>query len=293
MHSALSSAGPGDTIYLHAGTYTGQFRASNNGSAGNPIKIQGEWREGVFLQTGSTNKGSGTALTITGDWWVVNHVTLQNSSKGVVLDGSNRTVLDYITVTNVGDEAVHFMRCSSDNELKWSLIQGTGKAQPGFGEGVYVGSSETKWGSDGYACNGGMDQSNNNNIHHNTIRDTTAEGADLKEGTYGGRLTDNLFERTGTSGDTSADSAIDVKGNYWYVGHNTIGQPRGANVDGIQTHRIKTYSNDGNVIDANTIWDYWSGYGIKVTNNAGNNVVTCSNQVPHMASSKLSNIGCS
>ena len=95
LQRALDGAQPGQTIQVAAGTYTGKFVARNNGNSGAPITLVGDHRDSVSLRTGGTAKGSGTALTIEGDWWVVNGITFKDSSKGVVLNGSNRTVLDW------------------------------------------------------------------------------------------------------------------------------------------------------------------------------------------------------
>lgn len=291
LQRALDGAQPGQTIQVAAGTYTGKFVARNNGNSGAPITLVGDHRDSVSLRTGGTAKGSGTALTIEGDWWVVNGITFKDSSKGVVLNGSNRTVLDWIRVTNIGDEGVHFLNCSSNNVLKASEITNTGKGQPGFGEGAYVGSSSDKW--DTLGCQGGQDQSNNNEIVQNYFADTAAEGIDLKEGTYGGRVHDNTFARTGTSNVNSADSAIDVKGNYWQVTGNHF-HPGNGNLDAIQTHKMGDLSNNGNTFHNNNIWGYWPGYGIRIhkPNEVSGVQVGCSNQAPQ-AQLGRSNVACS
>ena len=62
MQTALnqpSAVKPGDTIWVHAGTYTGMFISSLNGSAGKPVLVRnyqndrvtivspGSWRDGI------------------------------------------------------------------------------------------------------------------------------------------------------------------------------------------------------------------------------------------------------
>lgn len=64
--------------------------------------------------------------------------------------------------------------------------------------------------------------------------DVNAEGIDIKEGSCCGVVSGNTF--TGPqSGQNSADSAIDIKGDGYTVDSNTIQNPL---KDGIQIHKI-------------------------------------------------------
>jgi len=61
---ALSSPNviPGDTIYLHGGTYTGNFTCSVSGTEALPITVQAYPGETVIIDGG---------LTVTGDYVTV------------------------------------------------------------------------------------------------------------------------------------------------------------------------------------------------------------------------------
>ena len=93
------------------------------------------------------------------------------------------------------------------------------------------------------------------------FEDITAEGADLKEGTDSGTLRRNVFRRAGTSGQNSADSAVDAKGNNWVIEDNVVtetdaavGRRRRAApsefVDGFQSHSVYDGYGTGNVFRA-------------------------------------------
>ncbi|NNG19980.1 hypothetical protein HJ590_10410 [Naumannella sp. ID2617S] len=60
-----------------------------------------------------------------------------------MLDGSVGSVISGVTVSEVGEEGVHFRSCSSDGVLERSLITRTGRTRLRFGEGVYVGSANS------------------------------------------------------------------------------------------------------------------------------------------------------
>lgn len=302
LRNALNSAGPGDTISVAPGNYDGGFVTSRSGAPGAPIRLTaapGGNRDNVKIKGTGIAKGSPYAFEIqNAGWWQVDNVGFENASKGVIIEQSHHVVLDHINVVYVGEEGVHFRKCSTDNELKGSVVRWTGRTDGGRGEGVYVGTAYNNWSQNGYGCSGGQDQSNNNSIHDNWIADTPAEGADLKEGTWGGQLYNNTFERTGSvlevkTEPTSpgADSAIDVKGNYWSVRGNIIKEPQEHSNDAIQTHQQNGNSNTGNVFENNHILGTWRGFGIKlVAATASQNTVKCNNTVD--SGTVLANVTC-
>ena len=240
-----------------------------------------------------TKNASGDyGLHVTGDHWRIEGVTVAHGSKGIVLDGSVGTVIDGVEVHDIGAEAVHFRMCSSDGVLRNSYIHDTGRTHPQYGEGVYVGSANSNW-SD-FACTDARerqpvgDNTERVLIEGNTFEDTTAEGADLKEGTDSGTLRDNVFRRSGTSGENSADSAVDAKGNNWLIEGNTVsgtgadwdddGTTRPSElVDGMQSHAVYDGYGTGNVFRANTIVGAVPGFGIGLAP-ADGNIVTCDNR---------------
>ena len=141
--------------------------------------------------------------------------------------------------------------------------------QPQYGEGVYVGSANSNWPD--FECTDAVegepegDNTERVLVEGNTFEDVTAEGADLKEGTDSGTLRSNTFRRVGTSGENSADSAVDAKGNNWVIEGNTVpetdaewdddGTMRPSEfADGLQSHSVYDGYGTGNIVPGQPSW---------------------------------------
>ncbi|MFH5186829.1 discoidin domain-containing protein [Paenibacillus sp. TAB 01] len=215
LQTALSNAQPGDTITLAAGTtFTGNFVMAANGTASQPITLQSASASNKAILNGG-GTGSGYTLYITGDYWVVKDVKVTNAKKGIMLDNANYTLIDGAEVYNIGEEGVHYRDGSSYNTIQNSSVHDTGKVTADYGEGVYVGSDQGKWGT--Y-----IKETNYNKITNVAIGpNVTAEHVDIKEGSSGTLVENCTFNGTGISGANAADSFIDVKGNNDIIRNNT------------------------------------------------------------------------
>ncbi len=148
-----------------------------------------------------------------------------------------------------------------------------------FGEGVYLGTAQSNWGS---ISGGNLDTSDNNRVLNNHFGpNVTAEHIDIKEGTTGGTITGNYFDGAGISGDNFADSWVDVKGNNYLLNNNTGQNVSGlsALVDGFQTHVILSGWGKNNVFSGNTANVNASGYGFNIQTSGTGNVVYTNNTV--------------
>lgn len=225
FQNALSQVKPGDTIHLTDGEYHGIFEAHVSGSSGQPIVLTGS-RKALIS---STNYG----LHLDGvQYWTLKGFTIQNSKKGLVLDNSSHNTIDDVEVHHIEDEGIHFRKGSSDNVLQNSYVHNTGLKQPGFGEGVYIGSAVSNWEDQK------PDHADRNKILNNKIGpNVAAESIDIKEGTCCGIITGNHFDGTGMTGENSGDSWIDLKGDKYTIENN-----EGVNslTDGIQVHHVST-----------------------------------------------------
>jgi len=293
LKAAIINAQPGDTITMAdgiyassmvAGNYTGSFAATVDGTETNPITLKGS-RNAIIDGNGI---GGRYGLYLYGaDYWNLDGFTVANASKGIVLDGSNHVFLNNMKVSNVGQEAVHFRAFSRYNVIRDSEITGTGKKSAQYGEGVYIGSANSNWGT---YTGGQPDKSDRNIVLNNTFTDFTAEGIDLKEGSTGGYIAGNTFEGSSISGQNSADSWIDAKGNYYLI-ENNIGT--NTLVDGFQVHSVYAGWGANNAFKANTANVNASGYGFNVVSTAVQfgNIVYCSN-IATGAALGLSNVAC-
>lgn len=283
LTAAVNAAQPGDVIILAdgrytgkkaVGSYTGSFSATVAGTADNPIVLKGS-RNAVIDGGG---QGGHYGLYLVGaHYWRIEGVTVTDATKGIVLDGSNNVVMNNILVTKTGQEGVHFRRHSADGTIMNSEVSYTGQRNATYGEGVYIGSANSNWGT---YTSGQPDRSDRIQVLNNIIKFTGAESIDIKEGTTGGLIEGNTFDGTGMTG-SWADSWIDLKGNSYTLRNNT-GQ--NAKLDGFQIHvALKGWGNNnfftGNVANVNG-----PGYGLSVQAGTTGNVWKCDNIVRGAAS---------
>jgi hypothetical protein len=270
LTAALRDAAPGDVIALAAGTYTGNFEGTASGTQSDPITLCGG--SSAVLDGGETEKGY--VLHLQGvSWWKLAGFTVQNGQKGVMFDDVQHSVIDGLTVTKIGDEAVHLRAGSSDNTVSGTTVTDTGLRKPQFGEGIYIGSSKSNWCT---VSDCKQDSSDRNVITGNTISGTAAENVDIKEGTTGGTLSDNSFDGTGMQGQNHADSWVDVKGNDWTISGN-----RGVHstLDGFQTHELLSGWGTDNTFTGNTV-DLGNSDGVAFAfRPVEGNTVSCDNEV--------------
>ncbi|WP_433259830.1 right-handed parallel beta-helix repeat-containing protein [Actinosynnema sp. CS-041913] len=251
LRAALADATPGQTIRLAAGVYRGSFVTTRPGTAADPITLTGP-ADAVLVNDGPSGTGPGCP-TPTAGWdsgyglwlygaphWNLAGFTVRESKKGIVVDDSHHTVISRVSVHHVDEEGVHFRRSSADSVLRDSTITDTGLAQPGYGEGVYLGSANSNWPCHGNS--GGVDRSDRVQVLGNRIGpNIAAEPVDVKEGTFDGVIRGNTFDGTGISGQNSADSWIDVKGIGYTIEDNTgtFASP-GTFANGYETHNPAT-----------------------------------------------------
>jgi len=146
--AALKAAKPGDTIQLADGDYGDQFIATTSGTAEKPITLVGSQKAVLHdpkFEASDTDCPSG--LTGYGLWlngasyWNLKGFTVTKSKKGIVLDGATHVTIDSVSVHDIGYEGVHFRKSSAYGVIKNSSVYNTGLEQPGYGEGVYIGSA--------------------------------------------------------------------------------------------------------------------------------------------------------
>ena len=155
LRNALKNAGAGDEIILTGTDYgddvTGSkgssFMSSADGTAEKNIVIRGADPENPPTLHGKA-LANGVVLYITGDYWQIRNIRVENAQKGILLDNSNYSVIEDCEIFNTGQEAVHFRDNSSYCTIKNSVIHDTGKVNAGYGEGVYIGTYYEDTGKD-------------------------------------------------------------------------------------------------------------------------------------------------
>jgi hypothetical protein len=302
LTAALAGALPGDVITLADGVYTskgvaaaldiggkhyyGTFVLERSGTAAAPIVVQGTRRAIIDGKPGEIGTGTQYGLYLANaDYVQVTGITVTNVTKGVVTDQSSHVLLSGLEVSNTGQEGIHLRTFSTDNVVSGNVVHDTGMKTETYGEGLYVGSANSNWGT---YTGGQPDASDRNQLIGNTIYRTGAESMDIKEGTTAGLISGNTFDGAGMSG-SWADSWIDLKGNGWVVQNN-----HGSNAlqDGFQVHQaLSGWGNNnlfvGNVADVNG-----PGYGFWLQNGITGTKVMCANTVSGAASG-FANAACS
>lgn len=282
LTGALADAGPGDVIRLEAGTYDGQFTVDRSGTKDRPIVLCGS-RDAV-LDGGSVDHGY--TLHLDGaSYWELRGFSVTGGQKGVVLDGSSHNLVQHLSITDVGDEALHLRDASSDNRVRVNVIRRTGLREPAYGEGIYVGTAESNW-CDISDCE--PDRSDDNLVVDNTVLETTAEAVDIKEGTTGGELSGNQL---GGPESDEADSVVDLKGNGWLVADNRISTQ---GPDGIQVHVILDGWGERNQIMGNSFTLTQPGYAVHLVGAAeqADNVVSCRQRIKPPDLGEPTNVPC-
>jgi parallel beta-helix repeat protein len=315
--AALAAATPGSMIELQAGvTYTAdgspqRFRIDGrNGTATEKIYLCGP-RSAVLVSSKQADPaddgGTSTNYVLwlnNSSYWVVDGFTVRTANKGVILDGSSNNTIRYLHVSDLGDEGIHVRKSSSSNVVEYNTVENTGTRVPGFGEAIYVGTAAGNW----VKVMGSLvpDRSDNNIIRFNTTR-SSSEGVDVKEGTTGGRIEDNIIYGTYLAGSaqTSADSCMELKGKSWIISRNHCETTL---ADGLQVKNQSSAcasagttcpdSGSLNFLELNTTnmrtptGGTATGYSINVSGSAQNNTVKCNNTHTNKAASYKTNVTC-
>ena len=291
LKQALLGALPGDEIRMADGVYKGKFviDASKSGTVSKPIVLRGS--RNAILDAESTN--TGYVLHLQANHWRVVGFTLTNGLKGLMVDGARHCTIDSIKVFNIGEEAIHLRKFSSQNTIQNSEISNVGLKTPDYGEGIYIGSAKSNWTT---YTNGYPDLCDSNKVINNRIGPgITAECIDIKEGTTGGLIQGNYFDATGITGANSGDSWIDVKGNHYLIEENEGFNPGGSIFkDGYQVHVAYNGWGNYNEFKNNVSNVNASGFGFNIQLSGSNGTSTgnkvFNNNIVNGAASGISNV---
>jgi len=265
LRGAMRDAVAGDTILVAPGTYTGDVATSgdpgnlpngagyfwigHDGTAVDPIVVVARDPAHPPVLQGSTID-AGYVVHVTGDHVVLKNLVLQTGDKVVVFDHASHGLVEDCELRHSGNELLHIRDSSGDVVVHRSALHNSGNVAPNYGEGIYIGTDQARWGaadvpqtgtlapwwgdkavSEGY---GGYDwRVEGTKVRCSLLYDIAAEPIDIKEGTRRTEVTGNVFlgDSTGRKGGASyfsyVGSFIDqkgvlatVKGNTFYAGTN-------------------------------------------------------------------------
>ena len=253
LYKAMQAAKPGQIISIAPGiydftTYDGahKFYGTAEGTSNSPITLTGSDPYDPPILQGSTLNDD-YVLHITGDYWIIENVKVAYAQKGIVLDNSNYSIIRNVEVYSTGAEAIAIRDGSSNCLIQNCYIHNTGLVSPEYGEGIYIGSSESTTGFD-HKCD-------NNIVEGCVFRDISAEHIDIKEYTTGQEIFGCTFYGDGMTGKNYAGSFIDIAGNDVYV-HDNVGY-RNKNpkvVAAFEVHRIVEKWGDGHIFSNNVVY---------------------------------------
>lgn len=266
LREAMRVAIAGDTILVAPGTYTGStsqsgdpgnlpngtgyFWIGNDGTALDPIVVVAQDPARPPILQGDT-VASGYVVHVTGDHVILKNLILETGDKIVVFDNASHGLIEDCELRHSGNEILHIRDASSNVVIHRSELHNSGNIAPNFGEGIYIGTDQARWGADDVQETGtvapwwgdkavsegfgGYDwRVHGTRVECSHLHDISAEPIDVKEGTQYTVVTGNVFDgdSTGRKGGASyfdyVDSYIDQKGvkgafrkNVFYAGTNT------------------------------------------------------------------------
>ena len=281
LKSALWRAVPGMRIRLNPGTYVGTFDLRRSGTQDAPIWVCGP--RTAILTTGSSSSGHAFSMENQSDV-VLAGFSISTAFKGVtVVNGQRISVVDLL-VEKIGYEAIHLRNQTIDSEVNHNTIRSTGLVEAAFGEGIYLGTSDSNW----CAYNGCLpDRTTRVLVYGNTISNTGAQAIEAKAGTSNGVIAGNVI----TGSLTSGDSWITVKGNGWLIADNsgttsaTHGYATNASVAGWGKDNIFTRNHARNA----SAYGTWIHQPSTVANL--NNMVSCASPVVNVTQG-VTNVTC-
>jgi len=98
----------------------------------------------AVLDGGEVKSGYGLHLDGVSYWRLVGF-SVTDAQKGVVLDGTSHTVVQGLSVHQIGDEGIHVRSASSANLIIANLRPQHRLRKAKFGEGIYIGSANSNW----------------------------------------------------------------------------------------------------------------------------------------------------
>jgi len=284
LEAAAKAAAPGTVISLAPGTWPGQLDITARGTSAQPVWICGS--ADVVIDGGGLAVSSPINVSFSSNL-VVTGMTTRNALKGVTVRGSENVTISDMLVEDIGYEGIHLRSGTVDSTVVGNTIRRTGRLDPFYGEGIYIGSSKSNWCAL-TACE--PDRSDRNAILQNVISETGSDLIEAKEGTTGGLIAGNRLD--GTGGMQRTESWVKVSGNDWTVTSNTGST---SSMDGFRANSDTPGWGLRTVLAGNTGRVDAPGFGFKVWERAGfgtsGTLIACDNDIIG-AGSGFANVAC-
>lgn len=182
--AAFESLGPGDTLIVHAGTYSEsgtRIRISAQGTESQPIVVQGAEGEARPLITRPADSTPQNTINIEGATYVtIRGLEISGNGDGINLSGQPHHITIEDNEIHDIDVGINFRSSMHSIVVRRNHIYNT----DGTAEGLYVG------------CNNAACAVSNSLIEQNWIHDTRGsqgDGIEIKYGSYGNIVRDNVI----------------------------------------------------------------------------------------------------
>ena len=193
LRTAIAALKPGEELRLAGGTYTvdSGFRVTVNGTAQQPIVMRSKDGERAIIQ--QTNSGQNVFEISGSKYFVVRNIEFTGGSHGIrLMSSSSFITIEGCEVHDTGDVAISANSGGTYEGLK--ILRNNIHHTNGTGEGMYLGCN-----SDG--CRLANSLIEGNYVHHtNGANVEQGDGIELKEGSYGNTIRDNVIHDTNYPG---------------------------------------------------------------------------------------------
>jgi hypothetical protein len=271
LRTAIAALNPGDELVLGGGTYTmsSRFGVTVVGTQAQPITIRAKTGEKPRIHMNTTAQN---IIEVQGSRYVTfRGLEFTGGSHGIRLMDSDFVTIENCEVHETGDVAISANSGGTYEGLR--ILRNHIHHTHGTGEGMYLGCNSN-------ACRMANSLIEGNYIHHTNGADVQqGDGIELKEGSYGNVVRDNVIHDTNYPGiivySTVGNGAPNVlEGNViWNSGDNAIQAAadviiRNNIVLGVVAFQAHQAGSPGNIeIVHNTIIN--DGSGIDVRNVVG------------------------
>jgi parallel beta helix pectate lyase-like protein len=192
LRTAIAALKPGEELRLAGGTYTvdSGFRVTVNGTAQQPIVMRSKDGERAIIH--QTNSGQNVFEISGSKYFVVRNIEFTGGSHGVRLMSSSFITIEGCEVHDTGDVAISANSGGTYEGLK--ILRNNIHHTNGTGEGMYLGCNSD-------ACRVANSLVEGNYVHHtNGASVSQGDGIELKEGSYGNTIRDNVIHDTNYPG---------------------------------------------------------------------------------------------
>ena len=188
LEAAVSALVPGEELILRGGTYSFDENVtfSANGTAEQPIIIRGKTGEQPIITQATTNHN---VIEInSSSYLAIKSITITRGSHGIRLINSDFITIEDCEIYETGDVGISANSGGTYEGLK--ILRNHIHHTNGTGEGMYLGCN-----NDG--CRVANSLIEGNYIHHtNRASVEQGDGIEIKEGSYGNIIRDNVIHDT-------------------------------------------------------------------------------------------------